>query len=828
MTIIHIDLRESDFTTNVRAALLFTPTRRVIEDDYIVLPRPLTVEHVENTVDVEIQPTGASWVWKVEERIGGGTTRYVAVPDSLTPINYEDLVEVDPTTLAPVPEPAVATWLDAATSALIDNPTSTTSGSVDAKTATVALSEDPADEGTYLIGGIEEPYKPVGVDADSLFPPRVEARLASSMGYVRPSGDATGVTDSAALAAALSSSDIVEMRPGQWYIHEPITLASNKHLRLTGPINLLLVAGSNCNIITNQIGVETTTNIAVVATGDVVLDGNGGNQTRLDPGPDYAGWRNVGLLFVNVDGLKVSGVTWRNVALFGAFMTGVRNAEWYSCSINAVSQAEGGKPNQDGLDVGPGCSNIIISNFHGNAGDDAHSVFAKYTTSNRVVHPLYVPDTYPYKTGSAYWTGPAGALYSAAGNDTHHVHIMDTVVDTAQQVLRMQAAEGSKLHHIYVNNVRTTADQADGLMVLGTMNPAYITGSLPAADGSDFHDIYVDRIGGNANWLLKLDSYIRSVKITNVDIENWQYLVARSDTNGIPKAFDLTIDGVTSSTTGTGGSAIVLIPGMELVNLTMRNVRVAAVHRVISNTSAILRNLVLEMHADTVTNATPMYRSTAVENTGIVKVTTESTIANWGLPPTLPSGLTVYPNEVTAFRDTFTRADADTLGSAESGGVWVALASSNYYGSIIGNAAAPRDGTSGSSYMVQQTTSASGVVTATFSAIGNGYTGIVVRATDTNNAIDVQCRVNSSDLHYRLGKRVAGVYTQLAVSANTTSADGDVVQVVMQGAQISVYVNGVEAIPPTTVPEFIDGTQHGIMLPAGNLAARVADVSFVS
>lgn len=130
MTTVHIDLREPDFVTPVHGILLFYPTRRVVEDTYIVLPRPFSVELTGVAVDVELQPTDVSWAWTIIEQATGGIVRNVSVPDSATPVNYRDLVDVDPGTLAPLPEPAVAPWLDSVTAALIDDSASATSSSI--------------------------------------------------------------------------------------------------------------------------------------------------------------------------------------------------------------------------------------------------------------------------------------------------------------------------------------------------------------------------------------------------------------------------------------------------------------------------------------------------------------------------------------------------------------------------------------------------------------------------------------------------------------------------------------------------------------------------
>lgn len=51
----------------------------------------------------------APWCWRVSEP--GGRTRHVLVPSSDEPLSYSQLVEVDPATFDPVPDPAHGLWL---------------------------------------------------------------------------------------------------------------------------------------------------------------------------------------------------------------------------------------------------------------------------------------------------------------------------------------------------------------------------------------------------------------------------------------------------------------------------------------------------------------------------------------------------------------------------------------------------------------------------------------------------------------------------------------------------------------------------------------------
>ena len=59
---------------------------------------------------LHLAPTGAGWCWQIIERTPRGKTRYVLVPDSAAVLDYADLIDVDPATLAATAEPEAAWW----------------------------------------------------------------------------------------------------------------------------------------------------------------------------------------------------------------------------------------------------------------------------------------------------------------------------------------------------------------------------------------------------------------------------------------------------------------------------------------------------------------------------------------------------------------------------------------------------------------------------------------------------------------------------------------------------------------------------------------------
>jgi len=105
VTTVHITLSETNPTAEYVAlqrysgAMLFGTRLRVYLDGA-----------AEATVDLE-STVGRAWRWRAQE-IGyhDMVTRTVAVPESETPVEYADLVDVDPETMQPDDEPEAAWW----------------------------------------------------------------------------------------------------------------------------------------------------------------------------------------------------------------------------------------------------------------------------------------------------------------------------------------------------------------------------------------------------------------------------------------------------------------------------------------------------------------------------------------------------------------------------------------------------------------------------------------------------------------------------------------------------------------------------------------------
>lgn len=457
---------------------------------------------------------------------------------------------------------------------------------------------------------------------------------------VHPSGDTTGATDTSAVNTALQSSPLVILAPGQWHQNDAFIIPSGTRLHCEGPFESFLAAGSNSNLVTNEITEATCTNVALTGTGHVRFNGNAANQTRLDGSPDYAGWKNIGIHFVNVDGLFVQNITWANTAMFGALCVGVRRAWWKD---NRVEQ-DFAQPNQDGLDIGPACHDIWIDGLTGNTEDDVHSIFAKYSTSQKTVHPLYLP------ADANYVGWPAGALYSAAGNSTHDIHVSRSHVNAGKNFFRLQAAEGSQLYDVTGQDIRHTGTTAcRALAIFGEMIDAYIT-SRPATDGSDFRNITFDGFRGRVESLFYMDSHVRDVVARGVHLEQWTAFISQKSATDTPSEFrDVTIDGVTATAGSATGFAnlVTVTGGMVARNVQIQNVNIPGANRIVANTDSTVENISVYGHIGAIA-AGAFYIAGTGTTTGRFRINVDTAVADMGTVPAVPAGAATITNEVTA------------------------------------------------------------------------------------------------------------------------------------------------------------------------------------
>lgn len=159
--------------------------------------------------------------------------------------------------------------------------------------------------------------------------------------------------------------------------------------------------------------------------------------------------------------------------------------------------------------------------------------------------------------------------------------------------------------------------------------------------------------------------------------------------------------------------------------------------------------------------------------------------------------------------DSFNRANAASLGTADSGQTWSNFGGAGF--SITTNQATVSAASAGTGTVIDSAASDSTVqVTMPSAATVSG--GIVFRWVDASNFNVVQ--MVSAQLWLR--KYVAGVLSEIAQSANLTFANNDIIAVVTSGASLTVKQNGVVRVTASDATNST-GTRGGLLALAGGI-----------
>lgn len=172
----------------------------------------------------------------------------------------------------------------------------------------------------------------------------------------------------------------------------------------------------------------------------------------------------------------------------------------------------------------------------------------------------------------------------------------------------------------------------------------------------------------------------------------------------------------------------------------------------------------------------------------------------------------------TGASDNFNRADdASSLGTSSGGQVWSAEAGTWGISSNQGYLPTPTT----DARAVVETGLANCTIQVTLATIGN-RPGLAFRHIDSGNYLSV-FRVGG--LGYQLFKRVAGSWTEMHTESMST-ANGDVLKLVLNGSSIEFWVNAVlkESL---TESANSSGTEHGLYHESGSESARWEDFSVV-
>lgn len=232
-------------------------------------------------------------------------------------------------------------------------------------------------------------------------------------------------------------------RKEQWDIDQAIILASNLEIVLDN-CYLRQTDGSFDNVFRSfeddSLGHtldERLENVRIIGQGHPVIDG--GLFNGLEQGTSLTGSyphvsRNNMLLLWNMRGFVIENLHFRNQRWWTLNLHHCESGRISNCSFYCLCDA----PNQDGIDLRVGCSDILIENITGQAGDDLIAL-------------------------SAFPLGGA-ERFRVEG---HHIDIHDIVIrdvigtSIACALIALRNTDGSRIYNITIDNIHDTDNGAE-------------------------------------------------------------------------------------------------------------------------------------------------------------------------------------------------------------------------------------------------------------------------------------------------------------------------------------------------------------------------------
>lgn len=420
---------------------------------------------------------------------------------------------------------------------------------------------------------------------------------------LRPSGDASGATDVAAINAALAANANVIIHGGQFFTNAPIIMNSGNALTIWNA-RVSLTNGANCNIIHNHnadqanqaFGGTADSSIRVKGIGYAWLDGNAANQAT--PTAPYQ-LTQVGVFFVNATDVIVEDVVIGPVCWMAGLTVGCSNVRW----SRVYSNQDRSVPNQDAIDVGPGCSNIQIEHLRGTSGDDCHSIWAKHGAAS--------------PSNLCPWLDAAWAA-GAANLNTSDVRIINTNVDVGINCVRVQAGDGATLSGVHVSNFvkrgALLAGHNHSVLQFGTL--VYVT-TPPTA--SQLTDITLDGFSGPTDWLVGADSNFQDVVVKNAHVTGPFTALMGHTVATATNVKDVEIDVNTSDSAGASNYGLQAISGDTWDRIRLR-ARMKSSKGVLFNAGTVT-NVDVDAEVDTPTGA-PI--KSTVADTGLLRLKLKS------------------------------------------------------------------------------------------------------------------------------------------------------------------------------------------------------------
>ncbi len=309
---------------------------------------------------------------------------------------------------------------------------------------------------------------------------------------------------------------------GCWMIDREIRLPENFTLVLED-CHLRMADGCFSNMFVNEhhdtdVGrttAGTDKNITLIGRGKAILDGGKYNglseRTQLKDGLPPV-WKNNLILFTNVDGFKIEGISCRNqrwwamnfIHCSNGYIGGVdfcssdigideNGNEYHGLKTDAYEQIL--VKNSDGIDIRRGCHDIIIENVSGFTEDDSVALTAL--------------------------DGALERAFAVEGliSDIYNITVKNVRTAALCTNVRLLNQSGLKLHDVLIDGVYDTAKESPH-MDLGIyavrIGDTYLYGSRHATE-DETYNITVRNVRGGERYVIGLAGRIGKLTMENIE-----------------------------------------------------------------------------------------------------------------------------------------------------------------------------------------------------------------------------------------------------------------------------------------------------------------------
>jgi hypothetical protein len=309
---------------------------------------------------------------------------------------------------------------------------------------------------------------------------------------------------------------------GKWEIDTAVRIPSNFTVVLKD-CHLRLADGCYSNAFVNEhhdteVGrtIEgTDRNISIVGIGEAIIDGgkyNGLSERNHSRDGLPPIWKNNLILFTNVDGFKISGISCHNQRWWAINLYYCRNGYVGNIEVSANDigiDADGNEyhglvrekydevlvKNADGVDLRVGCHDIVIENITGFTEDDTIALTALSGRSER------------------------GFAVEGLSSDIHHVTIRHIHSAAFCTNVRLLNQGGTSLHDIEIDDVVDMARECDKLdhgLYAVRVGDTRLYGSRHATE-EETYNITIKNVVGRGDYAVSLAGRMKNLVLFGIE-----------------------------------------------------------------------------------------------------------------------------------------------------------------------------------------------------------------------------------------------------------------------------------------------------------------------